>query len=508
MSSKKAAVILGYLAMAITNISSFFLTPLMLAVFGTSEFGVYKLVLTFTSYFALADLGLSNAIVRYVSEYRANNDKYSESKFIGLVAFIDLLMGGLLLLGGIIFYNYIPEIFQSSFNQNEIVLLKDLFFLVVISGIMTLFVNLASGILNSYEKFSVVKAMNIAKTLVRVGLIVLLLILEFKSFEIVLVDTVLMILIFIFSWYYCIKELNIKPILSSVSSEFSKKILNYSLVVFVDAIAFHFFWAADTFIIGIYISSAAIAIYSIGTLLSSLFFAFSIVISEVLMPDIVKKVASGSNNEELTDHMIKIGRIKFIVLALPTLGFVFLGQQFINLWVGKEFHDAYLVAILILIPQMIAALADVGLYVMWAKSKHKVKSFVSLGICIINIFLTIFLVQKYGILGAAISTCLAYIAGYVIFNSVYFHKVLHLNMLRFIKETFHKIWIGFLIAIIGAFLISIYTVTNWYLLGLQCIAITAVYVLSLWFFGFNWYEKQLVMIPLKKVITKFKKNYK
>lgn len=491
--------------MAVTNISSFFLTPLMLTVFGTSEFGVYKLVLTFTSYFALADLGLSNAIVRYVSEYRAINDKVSEGKFVGLVTLIDLLMGGLLFIAGIFFYYYIPQIFQSSFSLEEIALLKNLFFLVVISGILTLFVNLAGGILKSYERFSVLKTMNIAKTLVRVGLITVLLLFDYNPFEIVLVDTILMILVFMYSWYYCIKELNVKPVFRNIDSKYSKKILSYSLIVFVDAIAFHFFWAADTFIIGIYISSAAIAIYSIGTLLSSLFFAFSIVISDVLMPDIVKQVASGSDDRELTAHMIKIGRIKFIVLALPTLGFIFVGKQFINLWVGEEFLDAYLIAILILIPQMISALTDVGLYVMWAKNKHKVKSFVSLGICIINIFLTIILVQKYGIIGAAISTCFAFVSGYLVFNSIYFHKVLNLNMFRFLQETFHKMWFGFLIAIIGGFLISFYAASNWFSLGMQSIGITLVYGLSLWFFGFNAYEKQLIMVPLKKLFSSIKK---
>ena len=224
------------------------------------------------------------------------------------------------------------------------------------------------------------------------------------------------------------------------------------------------------------------------------------------MPDIVKQVALGTDDSELTAHMIKLGRIKFIVLALPTLGFIFLGKQFINLWVGKDFAEAYLVAILILVPQMIAALADVALYVMWAKNKHKVKSFVSLGICIINIFLTIVLVQKLGMIGAAISTCLAYVLGYIIFNSIYFHKVLNLDMIRFVKQTFHKMWFGFLVAIIGTFLISFYTATSWFFLGIQSIGITVIYGFSLWFFGFNYYEKQLVIVPLKKVLSSFKKQ--
>ncbi|MHB1106943.1 MAG: oligosaccharide flippase family protein [Lutibacter sp.] len=499
MNSKKSGVILGYIAMAITNLSSFFLTPLMLTVFGTSEFGVYKLVLSFMSYFALADLGLSNAIVRYVSEYRANNDKNSEGKFIGLVTLIDLLMGGVLFIAGIFFYYYIPQIFHASFSLKEIVLLKDLFFLVVIAGILTLFVNLAGGILKSYERFTILKTMNIVKTLVRVGLITVLLLLDFSPFEIVLVDTVLMLLVFIYSWYYCIKELKIKPIFRNIDSKYSRKILSYTLIVFVDAVAFHFFWAADTFIIGIYISSSAIAIYSIGTLLANLFSSFSVIISDVLMPDVVKQVTVGSDDRELTNYMIKIGRIKFLVLALPTLGFVFFGAKFINLWLGETFEEAYLIAILILIPQMIAALADVALYVMWAKNKHKLKSFVSLGICIINIILTIILVQKYGIIGAAISTCFAFVAGYLVFNSIYFHKVLKLDMIRFVKEIFNKLWLGLSIAGIGAYIISLYGNVSWFMLLSQVILTTLVYIVSVWFFGMNDSEKLMVAPLLKKI---------
>jgi O-antigen/teichoic acid export membrane protein len=498
MSSKKSGVILGYIAMAITNISSFVITPLMLTVFGTSEFGVYRLVLSIMSYFALADLGLSNAIVRYVSEYRTNNDKDSEGKFIGLVILIDLLMGGLVFVGCVIFYFYIPQVFSTSFTQSEIVLLKSLFLLVVISGILTLFVNIASGILKSYEKFTFLKTINIAKTLVRVGLIIVLLLLDFKSFEIVLVDVILMILVFLYSWYYCIKELNIKPIFRNIDSKYSKLILSYSLIVFVDAIAFHFFWAADNFIIGIYISSSAIAVYSIGTLLANLFFAFSIVISDVLMPDVVKQVATGSDDRKLTDYMVKIGRIKFIVLALPTVGFIYFGGKFIKLWLGVEFEKAYFVAILILIPQMTAALTDVALYVMWAKNKHKVKSFVSLGICLINILLTIVLVQKYGIIGAAISTSLTYVAGYIVFNSIYFHKVLNIDMIRFTRETFNKLWLGFLISCLGIYVISIFEGESWFVLIVQVVLASLFYVVSIWFFGMNYSEKQMVRPLLKK----------
>ena len=506
MSSKKAGVILGYIAMAITNISSFFLTPLMLLVFGTSEFGVYKLVLSITSYFALADLGLSNAVIRYISEYRANNDKESESKFVGLVGFIDLMIGGVLLVLGVLFYSYIPQIFKNSFTISEIGLLKKLFFLIVISGVFTLFLNLATALLKAYEKFPLLNVINIIKTFVRTGLVAILLLSKFKSYEIVLVDTVLISIVFAYTSYYCLKNLNITLRFKNFDINYSKKILSYSLIVFVDAVAFHFLMAADSFVIGIYISSKAIAIYSIGTLLSSLFFSFSIIISDVLMPDVVGKVTQGASNIQLTDYAIKIGRIKSILLALPIIGFVFFGKQFIHLWVGDDFSIAYYVALLVLVPQMISALMDVPLYIMWAKNKHRIKSFMSLVISIINVGLTIFLVKKMGIIGAAISTCFAYVSVYLIFNTILYHKVLKLDMIRFVKEIFSKLWIGLFVASLGAYAISLYVSYNWFVLIFQFITVSIIYITSIWFFGMNKSEKQLILLPINKLRSKFKKT--
>ncbi|MCF6182103.1 oligosaccharide flippase family protein [Lutibacter sp.] len=506
MSNKKVGVVLGYIAMIVNNAFSFFLTPLMLMVFGTNEFGVYKLALSITSYFALADLGLNNAIVRYVAEYRTNKDKESESKFVGFVAFIFLIIGGIVLLLGSIIYSYIPQIFENSFSITEINLLKKLFFLIAITGTVMLYVNLALGLLKTYEKFAVINIIKIVKTFVRTGLIVILLLSGYKSFEIVLVDTIVMVLVFIFTSYYCLKILNVTINFKGFNIRYSKKIFSYSIIVFVDAVAFHFLMAVDSFVIGIYISSKAIAIYAIGTLLSSLFFSFSIIISEVLMPSVVSQVTQGASNTELTNYAIKIARIKSILLSLPIIGFVFFGKQFINLWVGPEFWIAYYIALLVLIPQMISALMDVPLYIMWAKNKHKIKSFVSLGISILNVVLTVVLVKKYGIIGAAYSTCFALLSVYLIFNSILYHKILKLDMIRFIKETFsNKLWLGLMIASLLAYLISLFEIKGWLMLIFQFVIVTIVYIISIWFFGMNSSEKLLVTSPLKQIRIKVNK---
>lgn len=493
MEGKKAGIILGLFSMLFQNLASFFLTPLMITVFGDGKFGVYKLVLSITAYFALADLGISNSVVKYVSEYKAQKDKNTESRFVSLILLVDVFVGIFIFAVSFIFYYSIPPFFSKSLSADEVRLLQSLFFLLVFNGIFNLFSNLTNGIIKSYEKFGLLKIINICKTAVRTAVTVFLLLNGFSVFSVVLLDMIISFLIFLWTWIYCRVSLKIKLAdIRTLEFSYLKKIFSYSLIVFVDAVAFYLFWSADNIIIGYFMSSSAIAVYSIGTLISSLFFSFSLITSDVLMPEIVSKVVSNTSNEMMTEHMIKIGRIKLAILGLPVIGFIFLGKEFITLWVGPNYTDAYYIALIVIIPSMFAGICDVGLYVMWAKNKHKIKSLVSIAISLLNIVLTIVLVKKIGIIGAAAGTAFAYIAGYDIFNSIYFHKVLGLNMFKFFKDTFHKLWIPIFITSVASFLISCVAADSWLTLILLSAFITSVYLILLFSTGINRRELEMI----------------
>lgn len=498
MKGRKAGVLLGYVDMFAQNISSFILIPLLIVAFGDGNFGVYKLVLSISTYFALADLGLSNSIVRYVSEYKAKDDKKSESRFISLILLIDVFIGTVLLLIGVFIYSKLPSIFGQTFIISEINLLKSLFYLTLVNGVINLFTNLSSGIIKSYENFALLKLLNIMRSFFRFGVALILISFGTGPFAIILLDTILSFILLIITSIYCFKKLMIKLSISLINKKYALEILSYSMIVFLDTIAFHLFWNADIFIIGIILSSSAIAIYSIGTTISTLFFSLSIIVSDVIMPGIVAQVTKNSSNDELTDSMIRIGRIKLIILALPVIGFIFLGKEFIILWVGQKYILAYTIAILVIIPSMIASIYDAGLYIMWAKNKHKIKSIVSLIISGINIIITIFLVRFMGVVGAAIGTSFAYIAGYILFNTIFFHKVLKLNMIRFAQETLSKLWLPIIATISFSIIINYFGELTLLTFLLKTILITLAYILLMWNLGLNKEEKLMILNMVKK----------
>jgi O-antigen/teichoic acid export membrane protein len=427
-----------------------------------------------------------------VSEYRARGDKESEGRFVALMLLVDTLTGLVLVAAAAVFYYVIPGVFRNSFSGGEVRLLQQLFILLVFNGVLSLVLNLTTGVMKSYNEFGLLKVVNIVGNLIRVSSVVLLLLLGYRAFAVVLVDTLLTCITLIFAIAHCTKKLNVRPNFKLLTYSFAREILSYSLVVFVSALAFQLFNSADTVIIGIKISSSAVAIYSIGVVISSLFFSLSVVISDVLMPEVVTQVSQGADSGQLTDYMVKIGRIKLLILALPTIGFAFLGKGFVALWVGPSYVEAFYVALIVVVPSMLAGLCDVGLYVMWAMNKHRVQAVVSLAVAMANIVITVILVDVVGILGAAIGTSIAWVLGYLIFNNLYFHRALKLDMKRFFSQTFSGIWIAIAVAAMCAAVVSMVGRLSWITLAMQVVLVSVVYVGCAWLVSLNDDEKAMI----------------
>ena len=59
------------------------------------------------------------------------------------------------------------------------------------------------------------------------------------------------------------------------------------------------------------------------------------------MPKVSKLVTNGADNVVLTDLMIKVGRLQFIILGFILTVFYIFGKDFINLWAGNDYNGVY-----------------------------------------------------------------------------------------------------------------------------------------------------------------------
>lgn len=503
MSNKKVDVIIGYVSLVIQNLISFCLTPFMIICFGESQYGIYKYVLSYSTILSLANLGIGNSIVKYISEYRTNNDKENESKFIGFVIIIYSIISIVIIIASKQFYKYIPDILSSKFTNSEVIGVQSLFFLIIISSILNLYSSLFGGILRSYQKFSILKFINISSIIIKSIFVFCALLLGYKSLVVLSIDTITIFVVLCILIFICFKNLKIKVNIKKLDYKFISKILSFTILVFIETIAFQIFWGADNFILGSLTTASSISVYSIGVLLMSYFNTFSGVISEVIMPDVVRKINQDISAVELTNEMIKVGRIKLMSLGLLVVGLIFLGRNFIILWVGNEFTEAYKIILITILPQFLAGLQDVASYALMAKNKQKVRALTTFIAAILNIVITFILVERIGIIGAAIGTAFAYTLSFLVFSNIYYKKLLGIDIIRFLKETFKGMHVP--IIIISIFSITISRILSLSIINfiIQIISVSIVYLISMYLIACNENEKNMIKSMVK--FNKYKK---
>lgn len=172
--------------------------------------------------------------------------------------------------------------------------------------------------------------------------------------------------------------------------------------------------------------------------------------------------------------------------------------DFIVIVVGDTYEDAYWVAILMMIPNMIPLVQSICLNVVVAQNKHKFRSLVYLGIAILNVVGTWFLMRYMGIIGAALMTGVALIIGQGFVMNWYYHKKTGLDMLRFWKQML-SVYIVPTLLCIGTLLLS-----NWIDFYKLPALFTGIALYTVMYCGLNWlftvnaYEKEMILGQMKR----------
>jgi len=498
MNQRKYGAILSYISLFLGNAVGLLFTPFMLRMLGQAEYGLYKLVCSSVVYLSILDLGLGNAVVRYISKYRTLKDKKSEENFLALILIFYSIIAAIVVIAGVILCNYLPQIFGKSLTVDELAKAKIMFIILTGNVAFQLLFNSFNAVLTACEKFIFQKTLRMSVLIIRTLILIILLSLGYKAIAIIIVDTVLNILFNVTVLLYSVFRIKIKIKIHQINPTFIAEIFSYSFFIFLNVIMDQIYWKIDNVILGIMTNTTIVAIYALGLQLVLFYLGFSTAISNVLMPKIVKLVEKGATGENLTDEMIKIGRIQAIILGLILSGFILFGQKFVSLWAGKEYERSFWISLIIMIPLTVPLFQNIGISILQAKKKHRFRSVVLLIIAVINIGITIILVKWIGFIGAAIGTAFALTVGQIIIMNIYYHKVIGLNILRFFKETFKNILPVILISISIGFFIRIINGDSWLILGIQIISFSVVYGLLAWFMSMNSYEKDLVKDILRQ----------
>ena len=497
MNQLKVGVLLNYVVILLNTLVGLLYTPYMLRMMGQSEYGLYSLVASIISYLTLLDLGLGNAVVRYTAKFRAEGKQTEQYEMFGMFFILYIVIGIIALLGGSALYFNVDAMFSDTMTAMELDKARIMILLLVFNLAFSFPMSIFSSIITAYERFIFPRVINIIRIILNTLVMICLLNMGYKAVAMVVVQTVFNVLTLVLNYIYCQNELKIKMYFRKFQWSFLKEIAVYSFWILLNVIMDRIYWNTGQFVLGAMVGTTAVAVYAIAIQLQHLYMQFSSAISGLFLPKVTDMVIKSNNNKEISDLFIRTGRIQYIIIAFILSGFIVFGRQFINLWAGPGYENAYIISVLFFVSLLIPLIQNLGITVLQARNQMKFRSLLYIGIALV-------LTKRLGGIGCAIAVAGALLLGQGLIMNIYYSKKQGINIMKFWKEILKMSIVPITVILLSVLVVKNYNIDSWEKLLITVFMFSLAYIPLFWGLSMNKYERNLLMSPIRKIILRYK----
>ncbi len=501
----KAGVVLNYVVIFLNTVVGLLYTPYMLRMMGQSEYGLYSLVASVIAYLTVLDLGFGNAIVRYTAKFRAEKKTEEQYEMFGMFFLLYLVIGIIAFGIGLGLYFNVDTLFGNTMTAVELDRARIMMLLLVANLAFTFPMSIWGSIIQAYEDFVFQKSLNIIRIILNTAVMICILHFGYKAVAMVVVQTIFNVLTLVINFVYCRRKLNIHIYFRFKHFHwgFLKEVAIYSFWIFLNAIMDRVYWSTGQFVLGAMVGTAAVAVFAIAIQLEGMYMQFSTAISSVFLPKVTAMVATNRSRKEISDLFIRTGRIQYIVLAYILSGFIIFGRQFIELWAGAGYSDAYIISLLFFIPLTVPLIQNLGITILQARNEMKFRSVLYIIIALVSLAMQIVLTSHFGGIGCAMGVSGALVVGQILIMNVYYRRRQDLDIKTFWKEI-SKMSIIPIVLIFSSMLVirHFFALDSWGKLILGIAAFSLVYIPLFFRFSMTGDERNLFISMFHKIFAR------
>ena len=501
----KTGVLISYATMLVSNIIPMIYTPIMLRILGQAEYGVYGIAQSISNYLYLLNMGLGSTIIRYLAKYRASGEHDKEEQAAGLFVEVYCILSVIIVIAGWLIAANI-QYYGNALSPDELETLRKLVILNTINTALFMPFNVMGSILVAHEEYIVNKGVALITTILTPFLNLVFLYAGIGSVGFPIVTIITNIIGYAIYTPYAIKKIGICPRFGKPDWSLLREIFQFTALVFLTRVVDALYWSTDRLIIGWAMGSVATAVYNIGAVFNGHVSNFSHAISSVLVPKLTGMEVQNASATEFTNVFIRIGRLQFIIVSFIVSAFVAFGRQFIALWAGPDYEEAYWVAIFTMIPATIGLIQNTGVNILYAKNRHKFRAFSYFCMALLNIFLTVLWVEGFGIVGAAFATCVACVLEDGVIMNWYYSKRIGINIGLFWKNILQMSPLMLTMGTAAWFILEWIGMDTWFAFFAYAVSYTVIYFTVGYFVMMNSYERSIFIEPFQKVFRKLKRK--
>ncbi len=185
-----------------------------------------------------------------------------------------------------------------------------------------------------------------------------------------------------------------------------RELLGFSVYFFIANVAVLIILRLDPVVIKMFLPLTAVAIYAVGAKIAEYTYLLNKQFSNALMPLVSQSKGAG---DTATVRRILVDGTRFLLaIAVPFIVLLlFYAEPFVLLWMGEEFAESVPVLRILLLAMLFASVQLNAANVLGMTGQHRFVAFAMGGSALLNLVLSIILVQFYGLIGIALGTLFA-----------------------------------------------------------------------------------------------------
>lgn len=474
----------------------------MISIIGQSNFGLYTLATSLITMVTI-DLGLSAAVTRFISKYKAENDKVSIRKFLGIAYKIFIALSIIFLLSLTAVYFNVDRIFLKL-STDEIEKVKVLLSIAGLYAVVSFPFHPLDGLLVSGEWFIFQKSAALASKILNIVLMVAALLMGYGLYSLVVVNAFSGLVIIGMKLYFLKKHDPQQIEWKGFDVQMTREIFAFSLWVMVISIAQRLILNVTPSVLGITSGSREIAIFSAAMTIEGYVWTFATVFGGMFLPKVSKLIYGGNAGPgAIQELMTKVGRIQFLLLAAIVSIFIMAGRDFFLNWLGADFEKSYLITVLLVLPGLITIPQEIASTTLIASNQVRYNAFSRIIVAVLSISLSYILSLKYGVTGAGIAILIGNLIGGVLVMNIIYARVLKINIWEFFRKCQLSMALPLILVLLSGLVLNIFiTDVSWLNTISKITLLSVVYGFSAYFLAINSYEKDLIFSVVKRMVRK------
>lgn len=433
-SQRRIGVLLGYTNIIAKNIVNLLYTPMLLAFVGRGDYGVFETANSFAFSLSLLTFGFTASYIKFYTERKLNGDEQGVNVLNGMYLIIYAIICAIAILIGLTFSKNVGLFYSAKFTGEEVSLLSTLMAIMTFNIATTLLSTVFDSNIVAHERFVYQQSRQLFTSLAIPGLALLLLRLGLGVVGVAIVQLTVNLCLLILNARFAIKKLDMRFDISRFDWMLFKSIAVFSGWIFANQVCDLINQNVPNLVLGAACGAAIVAVFSVAVKVRTVFISLSVTLSNVFIPEVNRIVASGGNDDELTNVMSRVGRYQMSLLCWVYGAFVVLGKFFISKWAGKDFMDAYWMLVMMVGPLLIPLSQNVGIEIQKAKNMHRARSTVYLIVALLSVGFSIIMSPSLGYWATAIAYTGTITIGNVLFMNWYYQAKVGLDMVRYWKR--------------------------------------------------------------------------